>query len=192
MTNTEHQNALGKVLEFLDRLEAAKIWYCLEHIRDSLMVVVDVPGNRYEVEFFENGEIKIERFESAGVEAADDEVLDRLIREQKDTNEHKHKAKDGRQTENLDAERIMQLLEAPTEDQHPTVHRVEDHATVSELIIALQKSQTARVREILCHILGRRHEKAAVPALTAALHDPSLSVWASAADALAKIGDIRA
>ncbi len=192
MTNAQHQNTLGKVLQFLDRLEATKIWYRLEHVRDSLMVIVDVPGCRYEVEFFENGEVKIERFESTGVEAADDEVLDRLIREQKDTNEHQYGAKDGRQMENLDAERIMQLLEAPTQDQQPTVRRVEAQAAVSELIIALQKSQTARVREILCHILGRRHEKAAVPALTAALHDPSLSVWASAADALAKIGDSRA
>ncbi len=192
MTNTEHQNALGKALEFLGRLEAEKIWYRLEHVKDSLMVVMDVPGCRYEVEFFENGEIKIERFESTGVEAATADVLDRLIQEQKDTSEHQHMAKDGRQTENLDALRIMQLLEAPTVDQRPTVGRVEANAAVSELIIALQKSQSARVREILCHILGRRHEKAAVPVLTAALQDPSLSVWASAADALAKIGNSRA
>ncbi len=88
MTDAEQQNALGKALEFLNRLEAAKIWYRLEHVRDSLMVVVDVPGSRYEVEFFENGEIEIERFVSTGVEPAGDAVLERLIKEQEDEDDH--------------------------------------------------------------------------------------------------------
>ena len=67
------------MLAFLNQLEEAKIWYRLEHIRDSLMIVIAVPGERWEIEFFENGQIEVERFASAG-EIEDEGALDRLLR----------------------------------------------------------------------------------------------------------------
>jgi hypothetical protein len=70
---------LGKVLAFLDQLEQARIAYSLKHVRDTLMVVITIPGERWEVEFFEDGEIEIERFISTGVEGIDEETLNRLI-----------------------------------------------------------------------------------------------------------------
>ena len=55
-----------KLLAFLDQLEQEKLWYRLEHIRDSIMVAVSVPGERWEVEFFEDGAVEVERFLSTG------------------------------------------------------------------------------------------------------------------------------
>ncbi|GIW02518.1 hypothetical protein [Roseiflexus sp.] len=75
------QTALGKLLEFLDRLEEAKIGYRLAHIRDSIMVEMVVPGERWEVEFFENGQIAIERFVSTYVQNIDEHMLSKLIEE---------------------------------------------------------------------------------------------------------------
>lgn len=72
------QNALSKVLAFLAELEAQHIWYRLEHVRDSIMVVISVPGERWEVEFFEDGQIEIERFHSTGV-TTDSAALEALI-----------------------------------------------------------------------------------------------------------------
>ena len=83
MNNATTSNALDKVLKFLARLEAAKLWYRLEHVRESLMVVVAVPGERWEVEFFEDGHVEYERFRSTGVNR-DEEELDRLLKEQEE------------------------------------------------------------------------------------------------------------
>lgn len=75
------QTAPGKLLEFLDRLEDAKIDYRLAHIRDSIMVEMVVPGERWKVEFFENGQIAIERFVSTYVQNIDEHMLNKLIEE---------------------------------------------------------------------------------------------------------------
>ena len=64
--STQVQESLGKALAFLDRLEQLKLWYHIIHVRDSLMIVVTVPGQRWEIEFFEDGSIDIERFVSSG------------------------------------------------------------------------------------------------------------------------------
>ena len=58
---------MKKLLEFLSKLEENNIYYRLNKVRDSIMVEVAVPGERWEVEFFENGEIEIEKFVSAGM-----------------------------------------------------------------------------------------------------------------------------
>lgn len=55
-----------KLLAFLDQLEQAKIWYRLEHVRDSIMVTASIPGERWEVEFFADGDVEVERFRSSG------------------------------------------------------------------------------------------------------------------------------
>ncbi|HEX8201657.1 MAG TPA: hypothetical protein VF590_14330 [Isosphaeraceae bacterium] len=69
---------LGKLLALLERLEQAKIWYRLEHVRDSVMVTVAIPGERWEVEFFEDGHVEVERFVSPGIIEGED-VLERLF-----------------------------------------------------------------------------------------------------------------
>jgi hypothetical protein len=75
------QNALEKVLRFLDKLEDAKIWYRLYHIRDSILVLLAVPGEHWEVEFFSDAHVEIERFRSTGPVDSDESVLDTLFTE---------------------------------------------------------------------------------------------------------------
>lgn len=55
-----------QLLEFLNELENRKIYYRLNKVRDSLMVEIAVPGQRWEVEFFADGSIEIEKFVSEG------------------------------------------------------------------------------------------------------------------------------
>lgn len=56
-------DSLQKLLDFLCRLERSKVHFHLEHNRDeSIMVLVAVPGQRWEVEFFADGAIEVEMF----------------------------------------------------------------------------------------------------------------------------------
>ena len=56
-----------KLTTFLDRLSASSIYFQLKYSREeSIMVFIDVPGEKWEVEFFVNGETEIERFRSDG------------------------------------------------------------------------------------------------------------------------------
>ncbi len=68
------------LLAFLRRLEAARIPYTLRHSRDdAVMVEVTVPGERWEIDFLEDGDVDVEVFRSVrGVQAADG-LLDQLI-----------------------------------------------------------------------------------------------------------------
>jgi len=75
------ENTLGKLLAFLDQLEKHNIYYRLDHVRDSLMVLVAVPGQRWEIEFFEAGHVEVEIFTSAGNRLEDESALERLISE---------------------------------------------------------------------------------------------------------------
>ncbi len=71
----------AKLVDFLAELEARRIHHSLEHHReDSVMVLVAVPGERWEVEFFGSGEVVAEVFRSAGME--DEASLGRLLSEQ--------------------------------------------------------------------------------------------------------------
>lgn len=55
------------LLAFLDRLDHQRISYTLAHQReDALMVLVAVPGERWEIEFRSDGAIEIEKFISTG------------------------------------------------------------------------------------------------------------------------------
>ena len=70
---------MKNLLYFLVRLEAVKIHYSLKHSRDeAIMVLIHVPGQYWEVEFFENGSIEIEIFESDG-EIYDEKKLNELF-----------------------------------------------------------------------------------------------------------------
>ncbi len=58
---------MDALLKFLDRLEQHGIKYVLErNHEDAIMVVLAVPGERWEVEFFTDGKIEMEKFVSDG------------------------------------------------------------------------------------------------------------------------------
>jgi hypothetical protein len=55
------------VLDFLNELERRKIHYTLQHNRaNALMVLIAVPSERWEAEFFDDGQIEVEVFKSNG------------------------------------------------------------------------------------------------------------------------------
>ena len=55
------------LLAFLDQLDHQRISYTLAHQReDALMVLVAVPGERWEIEFRNDGTIEVEKFISTG------------------------------------------------------------------------------------------------------------------------------
>ena len=74
-------NAFQKLLDFLARLDTAKIHYALRHFRDDTVAVeIAVPGERWEVEFFADGSVEVEVFtnrERPGLEG--EEALERLF-----------------------------------------------------------------------------------------------------------------
>jgi HEAT repeat protein len=87
---------------------------------------------------------------------------------------------------------ILRLLEEPTEDRRPLKHKLQREASIKELIVALRNSQTALTRRILCDILAARRAKTAIPALIECLDDPSEAVNDDAAEAIGKIGSLKA
>ena len=74
---------LSRLLDFLNRLDAAHIAYDLRHTRpDSIMIDVSLPGWRWEIEFMADGSVEIERYRSvAGVES-DPGLLEELFRDE--------------------------------------------------------------------------------------------------------------
>jgi hypothetical protein len=77
-----NQDAFRRLLDLLCRLEEAKIFYTLRHCRDeAIMIEVDVPGQRWEIEFVDYGDkvqVEIERFFSNG-HMDDESLLDHLF-----------------------------------------------------------------------------------------------------------------
>ncbi|MCI0691701.1 hypothetical protein L0337_06785 [candidate division KSB1 bacterium] len=73
------KDVLSKLMAFLADLENGKIHCALSHQRDNaIMIAVVVPGERWEVEFCEDGSVEVERFISSGEiygEGAIDELL---------------------------------------------------------------------------------------------------------------------
>lgn len=57
---------MDELIEFLNELENRKIYYLLNKVRDSIMIEIAVPGQRWEVEFFADGKIEVEKFISDG------------------------------------------------------------------------------------------------------------------------------
>jgi hypothetical protein len=61
------EHPFRKLTTFLKQLEEAHIHYTLAcHREDTVMVLVTVPGERWEVEFLGDGSIEVERFLSNG------------------------------------------------------------------------------------------------------------------------------
>lgn len=69
---------MKKLYAFLEQLEEAGIFFTLQRIRKSIMVNVVVPGERWEVEFFEDGHVVVERFVTAG-DLLDEKALNSLF-----------------------------------------------------------------------------------------------------------------
>ena len=61
-------------IEFLNKLESRKIYYRLNKVRDSIMVEVAVPGQRWEIEFFADSHVEIEKFISLGEISGETEI----------------------------------------------------------------------------------------------------------------------
>jgi hypothetical protein len=73
-------SAFQKLLDFLNRLDEAKFTYRLSHFREETVAVeLAVPGERWEVEFFADGTIEVERFRSDGHVSADESLLTDLF-----------------------------------------------------------------------------------------------------------------
>jgi hypothetical protein len=63
--------ALTTAVEFCRELDRRNVTYELRIVRDeALMMSVAVPGERWEIEFFDDGTIELERFVSQGVAEA--------------------------------------------------------------------------------------------------------------------------
>ncbi|MGG3927205.1 hypothetical protein ABET51_14550 [Metabacillus fastidiosus] len=66
---------LKKLINFLNKLENNNIFYKLNKVRnEAIMVEVAVPGQRWEIEFMENGTVEIEKFISDGNYYGTDEI----------------------------------------------------------------------------------------------------------------------
>ncbi len=65
---------MNKFIDFLEKLDAAKIYYKINKVSENILVEVAVPGQRWEIEFDRNENIQIEKFISEGVIHNDDET----------------------------------------------------------------------------------------------------------------------
>ena len=71
--------ALENVSRVCQQLDQRNVRYQLLVARpEALMISVAVPGERWELEFFDDRSVEIERFISAGVESLPD-AIDRLL-----------------------------------------------------------------------------------------------------------------
>ena len=69
----------SKLLAFLEKLELQNINYTLAHHREeAIMVLIAMPGERWEIEFTNDGSIEVEKFFSTG-EISDAQSLDELF-----------------------------------------------------------------------------------------------------------------
>ena len=74
-------NSLQQLLDFLCRLEKSKIVFHLQHNRDeSIMVLIAVPGERWEVEFFADGSVEVEIFGGSKGKVSGRESCEQLAR----------------------------------------------------------------------------------------------------------------
>ena len=70
-----------KLNEFLNKLDEKSIFYKLGKVREeAVMVEVAVPGQRWEIEFLDDGTVDIEKFLSDG-HIYDETELNTLIRD---------------------------------------------------------------------------------------------------------------
>lgn len=70
---------MNKFLDFLEKLDAAKIYYRLNKVNENILIEVAVPGQRWEIEFDRDENMQIEIFTSEGY-IYDEEKIDALLR----------------------------------------------------------------------------------------------------------------
>lgn len=72
-----------KFLTFLNQLQQNKINYQISHHRDeAVMITVSIVGERWEIEFLDNGDIEVEKFVSDGQIKGEEELkelFDRVL-----------------------------------------------------------------------------------------------------------------
>jgi hypothetical protein len=80
------------LLAFLDELDSRNLHYTLEHTRsETIRVNISFPGKIWEVEFFEDARVEIERFSSThGVKTISIEDLLALIDRTEESADRKH------------------------------------------------------------------------------------------------------
>lgn len=72
---------IKELIDLLNKLESAKIYYKLNKVRDeAIMVEVAVPGQRWEIEFMDDGTVEVEKFVSDG-DYSDSKELEILLNE---------------------------------------------------------------------------------------------------------------
>jgi HEAT repeat protein len=92
----------------------------------------------------------------------------------------------------MDAQEIIRMLEESTKDRRSVKHQIDELASLEELIEAVKQAKMDLTKQILCELLGNRHDDSVVDVLLPFLQDDSLGVRGEAADALARIGNTRA
>jgi HEAT repeat protein len=85
-----------------------------------------------------------------------------------------------------------ELLESMRTDSKGVAARLRAMVDGSVIMAALHLAEDEWARVVLCDALGFRHQAGAVDVLIDRLEDESSRVRSAAADALAKIGDVRA
>jgi len=74
-------NTMDNLLAFCAALNQRRAHYELLVVRpEAVMVLLSVPGERWEIEFFLDGHIELERFVSQGVDDAGSAELDTALR----------------------------------------------------------------------------------------------------------------
>lgn len=72
---------IKELIDFLNKLETAKIYYKLNKVRgEAIMVEVAVPGQRWEIVFMDDGTVEVEKFVSDG-DYYDSKELENLLSE---------------------------------------------------------------------------------------------------------------
>ena len=100
-------NSLQKLFDFLNRLDDAAITYNLDHVReDTITVVVSVPAERWEIEFYADGSVEIEVFYSNSEEDGfeGEEALERLFEDYTEDFEEEFEDDDAEDDEDFEDE----------------------------------------------------------------------------------------
>jgi hypothetical protein len=69
---------MADLTSFLRRMDAAKIAYRLDRVRDATIDIASIPGERWEIEFMDDGGVEVERFRRDG-QIADESALEHLF-----------------------------------------------------------------------------------------------------------------
>ena len=78
-------SAFAKLLDLLNKLDDAHISFDVKHVRaETVMVLVHLPAEYWEVEFFENGQVEIEIYTSLNGVVGGEELLGWLFDDSSD------------------------------------------------------------------------------------------------------------